>query len=99
MKVNVQSVHFDADKKLIDFVQDKVSKLGSHFDIAIKGDVVLKVDKSKEMLNKTAEIKVSIPGTKELFAKKQSKTFEEATDTAVEALRKQIVKHKDKIKG
>jgi putative sigma-54 modulation protein len=99
MKVNlkVSSVHFDADKKLVDFIHERVDKLASHFDKIIDGEVVLKVENASNMENKVAEIKLLIPGT-DMFAKKQCKSFEEATDMAVEALRRQLKKHKEKIR-
>lgn len=95
MKVKIQSIHFDADQKLIDFIQDKTNKLSQVYDKIIDGEVILKLDKANETANKVCELKVNVPG-KELFAKKQNKTFEEATDLAIEALRGQLVKHKDK---
>lgn len=94
MEITVQSLHFDADKKLVDFVEEKVSKLELFHDKILGGDVTLKLD-SQGKENKVAEIKIKLSG-KELFAKKQCKSFEEATDEAVEALRKQIRKHKSK---
>jgi putative sigma-54 modulation protein len=99
MKVNlkVNSVHFDADKKLIEFIHDRVDKLATHFDKIIDGEVILKVENSSDTENKVAEIKLLIPGN-DMFAKKQSKTFEEATDMAVEALRRQLKKHKEKMR-
>jgi putative sigma-54 modulation protein len=95
MQVKVQSIHFDADVKLIQFIEDKLSKLAIFHDRIIRSEVFLRIDKSDVMENKVAEIKISVPG-KELFASKQSKSFEEATDNAVEALRRQITKYKDK---
>ncbi len=97
MKVNlkINSVHFDADKDLISFIHEKVDKLANHFDKIIDGEVILKVENSHDTENKVAEIKLLIPGS-DLFAKKQCKSFEEATDTAVEALRRQLKKHKEK---
>ncbi|MBK7130402.1 MAG: ribosome-associated translation inhibitor RaiA [Crocinitomicaceae bacterium] len=95
MDLQVHSLHFDADKKLIDFVNGRVTKLGTYFDKIISGEVILKLDKSDDSENKVAEIKLMIPG-KELFAKKQCKSFEEATDLACEALRRQVDKHKGK---
>ena len=97
MKVNlkVSSVHFDADKKLIEFIHEKVNKLANHFDKIIDGEVILKVENSSDAENEIAEIKLLIPGN-DIFAKKQSKSFEEATDNAVEALRRQLKKHKEK---
>lgn len=97
MDLQVHSVHFDADKKLVSFVNSKVNKLDTFFDNIISGEVFLRVDKASNNLNKVAEIKLSIPG-KELFAKKQCKSFEEATDLACEALRRQVRKHKTKSK-
>ena len=96
MDLQVHSLHFDADKKLIEFVNHKVGKLNQYFDKIVSGDVILKIDKSNESGNKVAEIKLNIPG-KELFAKKQCKSFEEATDLACEALRRQVKRHKEKL--
>lgn len=99
MKVNVKitSVHFDADKKLIDFIQERVNKLNVFYDKIIDSEVVLKIENTSAAENKIAEIKLSIPGN-DAFAKKQCKSFEEATDSAVEALRRQLKKHKDKLR-
>lgn len=96
MDIKVNSVNFTADQKLITFVNEKVNKLQLFFDNIIASEVFLRVDKDQEKENKLAEIKILIPG-KELFAKKQCKTFEEATDLAVEALRRQVRKHKGKL--
>ena len=97
MKVNITSVHFKTDKKLEDFIEKKVNKLSSTYDGVLGTEVTLKLENAESKHNKIAEIKVSIKG-QHLFAKKQSKTFEEATDTAVEALRRQLTKHKEMIK-
>lgn len=95
MDIQVHSVHFTADKKLIGFVNEKVNKLEVFFDNIIAGEVFLRLDKSTSKENKIAEVKLLIPG-KELFAKKQCKSFEEAADLAVEALRKQVNREKGK---
>lgn len=96
MEVHVHSIHFTADQKLIDFINDKVNKLELFFDNIIACDVYLKLDKNQGVENKISEIKLSIPG-KILIAKKQCKSFEEATDLASEALRKQVERHKEKV--
>lgn len=96
MKVKVSSLHFTADQSLIDFANEKLSKLEKFYDKIIDGNVVFKVENVDDKANKIAEIKVNIPG-KELFAKKQSDSFEKATDEAVEALRRQLKKHKEKL--
>lgn len=95
MTTNIQSVHFDADKKLIDFVNEKVTKLNTFHDGLISGEVILRLDKSDANTNKIAEVKVLAKGH-ELFAKKQCASFEEAVDTACAALKTQIIKHKEK---
>ena len=95
MKITVQSIHFTADKGLLEFIQKKVDKLETFYDHIISGEVYLKLENVEDEANKISEIKIMIPGN-QLFAKEQCKTFEEATDLAVESLRKQIEKHKTK---
>lgn len=97
MKVSVQSIHFDADKKLLEFIQKKVDKLDQFSEKLINGEVYLKVENVEDEANKRSEIKINVPGGT-LFAKEQCKTFEEATDLAVESLIRQIKKHKEKEK-
>lgn len=97
MKVNIQTIHFNADQKLLDFVEERVSKLNQLYDGVVASEVCLKLDKSETNDNKIAEIKLQISGN-DLFAKKQCKSFEEATDSVIEALRKQLLKYKEKIK-
>lgn len=89
----MNSVHFTVDQKLVDFIHDKVKKLELMNDSIISSEVFLRLDKSSEKENKVAEVKILIPGH-ELFAKKQCKSFEEAADSAVDALKKQVEKHK-----
>ncbi len=98
MKVNINAVHFKADKKLDSFISEKVEKLSELYDGIIGSEVTLRVNNSEDHDNKVAEIRLMVPGN-DLFAKKQSKSFEEATDTAVDALRKQLTKHKEKLRG
>lgn len=95
MKIKIHSIRFDADRELLGFINSKVDKLTSFNDNIINSEVFLRINKSKNTSNKVAEIKINIPG-KDLFAKKQCKSFEEAADAAVEALRKQLKKHKEK---
>ena len=95
MKVRFKSVHFSADQKLIVFIEAKLMKLGLFYDSIIDGEVFLRLDKSEDTQNKTVEIKLNAPG-KELFAKKKSKSFEEAADAVVAALKRQISKHNSK---
>jgi putative sigma-54 modulation protein len=95
MKITVQSIRFNADKKLLEFIQKKADKLDTFYDQIISGEVYLKLENVEDEANKITEIKLMLPGT-QIFAKEQCKTFEEATDLAVECLRKQIGKYKQK---
>ncbi|PLW93747.1 MAG: ribosomal subunit interface protein [Marinilabiliales bacterium] len=97
MKINISSVHFKADQKLEDFIKEKVNKLASTYEDIIGGEITLRLDNSSNMENKITEIRLKVPGN-DLFAKKQCKSFEEATDVALKALRKQLNRHKEKIR-
>lgn len=98
MKVNVQSVHFDADQKLLEFIDTRMDKLSHTYDTIHEADVTLRLDKASNNENKIAEIRLHVSGN-DLFAKRQCKTFEEATDQCSEALKQQLAKHKDKLKN
>jgi len=98
MNIQIHSVRFDADKKLTDFVRQKVEKLTNLGEDIVNAEVYLRIDKDQAGENKISEIKLDVSG-KPLFAKKQSKTFEEATDEAIDAIKKQIAKHKEKKRG
>ena len=91
----MHAIHFKADQKLLSFIQERLNKLEQFNDQIVSAEVYLRLDKVLEKENKIAEIKLHVPG-KEMFAKKQCKSFEEATNVAVEALRRQIMKEKTK---
>jgi putative sigma-54 modulation protein len=95
MKVIINSVHFKADQKLEDFITNKVNKLVKKHDDIIGSDVMLKLENTEFPENKIAEIRINLKGN-DLFASKQSKSFEEATDQAIDALKKQLEKKKGK---
>jgi putative sigma-54 modulation protein len=97
MNIQIHSVKFDADKKLVDFVTQKVNKLTQFSDDIVSAEVFLRLDNDQERENKISEIKLEYPGGP-LFAKKQSKTFEESTDQVIDALKKQITKQKSKLR-
>jgi putative sigma-54 modulation protein len=87
MDLQVHSVHFDADRKLLDFISKKIGKLELYFDNIIAGEVFLRIGNPSDSENEVVEIKLNIPG-KELFAKKQCKSFEEATELANKELQR-----------
>jgi putative sigma-54 modulation protein len=98
MKTTINAIKFDADKKLVQFVQEKVKKLSKFFDEILAAEVFLKLENTQDTDNKIVEIKLEIPGNS-LFCRKQSKTFEESTDLAVDSLKLQLIKHKEKTRG
>ena len=95
MKVNVQSVNFHADQKLVNFIQRKLDKLENHFDNVIYADVYLKVQKTRQKENKVSEILLSIPGD-EVICKKRGRHFEVGVDECVNSLERQLQKRKKK---
>jgi len=95
MKLQVHSIHFDADSKLINFIQRKIDKLETFYDRLVDGEVFLRLN-NEGIDNKTVEIKLKVPGSL-LFAKEQARSFEAATDMATDALRIQLKKFKMKV--
>ena len=95
MKLRIQSINFDATTALEAYIAKKTSKLEKFFDEIVNVEVYLKVVKPETAINKEAEIKISIPNV-DFFASKTCDSFEEAIDLTVDALEKQIRKHKEK---
>lgn len=95
MNVQIQSVKFDADKRLVEFVEAKMAKLDRFADRATGAEVILKLDKDHEKGNKIATITLHMPG-EDPVACHQAKTFEEAVDEAIDALKRQLDKFKGK---
>ena len=98
MKVNIQSVNFNIDKSLDEFIQTKLDSLEKYYDKIIGAEVYLKVQNTSGKENKIAEIKMLIPGD-DLIVKKECKSFEEAIDLIAEALKRQLCKKKEKRKA
>ncbi len=97
MNVNIQTVHFDADEKLMEYVHKKIAKLNTFHDSIIKVDVFLKLDNvAHNIKDKIAEIQVHVP-KQNFFTKASSKSFEESFDDALDALITQIKKKKEKV--
>ncbi len=97
MTVNIQSVHFDADAKLLDYVNKKIQKINQYHDKIIKADIYLKLDNVVHHIkDKVVEIKVHIP-KHELFVKSSTKSFEESFDNALDSAINQIKRKKEKL--
>ena len=98
MNISFNSVHFKADQKLEKFISDKLEKLAKIHDGIIGFDVTLKLENLDKPENKIVEIRAKIRGN-DAIACKLAKTFEEATDEVIGALKKQLIKAKDKVRG
>ena len=97
MNVNIQTVHFDADNKLVDYVNKKLEKLSTFHDRIIKVDVYLKLDNIAHTIkDKIAEIRVRVPRS-EFFVKSTSKSFQTSFDEALESMVNQIKRKKQKL--
>ena len=95
MKVTINSVHFKADSKLEEFINNKIEKLCGKMDDVQGVEVNLKLENTDTPENKIADIRIMLKGN-DLYSSKQCKTFEEATDKAVDALKNQVEKHKNR---
>jgi putative sigma-54 modulation protein len=97
MKIQIQSIHFDADQKLLDYIQKKCDKLDQFFDNVQSGQVYLRVEKKGEHSLKSVEIKILVPG-EALLVKEESFSFEEGVDNATESLKRQLNRYKEKLR-
>jgi putative sigma-54 modulation protein len=97
MNIKIHSIHFDADRKLLGFINARLKKLLQFYDDILAAEVFLRLENVEDNENKITEIRLEIPGNP-IFAKKQSNSFEESTDNAIEALRRQLQKHKGKVR-
>jgi len=98
MKVNIHAVNFAVDKKLVDFIQDRLDKLEKYYDKVVFSDVFLKVEKTSEKENKIAEVKINVPGD-DFIVKKQCKSFEEAIEQSAESIERLLLKRKEKLRA
>lgn len=98
MKIQIQSLHFDADKSLKEFINKKLEKLETFYDKIIDSDVILSFEQlNTQVKDKVVVIKANVPGNT-LIAKEKSKKFEAAVDMAVDSLKRQLHKVKSKKK-
>ena len=95
MQIIIHSVRFDADQKLLNFINKKIEKLTQFDDELISSDVFLRIENATDKSNKLVEVKINT-GLNELFASKKCESFEEAVDLVQEILIRQVKKNKQK---
>ena len=98
MKVQIESLHFKADDKLVAYVEKKLNKLDKYFDKIIDARVTLKLENSGKVKDKIIEVRLAVPGN-DVFASETQKTFESATDIVVDTLKRLVIKHKEKMRA
>ena len=97
MNISIQTVHFDADKKLLDFVQKKLDKLQTFHDRITKIEVYLKLESMAHAIKeKVVEIKIHIP-KHDCFVKASANTFQTAFDDAFNSITNQLIKKKERV--
>lgn len=95
MNIQVKDVNFNAEEHLINFARKKAEKMYQLHEGVMGVEVNMKLENNREDENKTAEIRVMVPGN-DIFAKKTEKTFEAAIDASILALKKQMEKLKSR---
>ena len=96
MNISTTSIHFDADQKLIDHIQKKTAKLEQFFDRIIDAQIFLKLENSGQVKDKIVEMKLMVPGDV-LMATEVSKTFEASLDAAVDNMKRQLNRYKERL--
>jgi putative sigma-54 modulation protein len=95
MRVYTEAIQFKADSKLLAFIEQKLQKMEHLFDRIIEARVVLKLENTGQVKDKIAEVHLSVPGEL-LLVSESSKTFEASIDTAVDTLKRRLIKYKEK---
>ncbi len=95
MQIRTESIHFTADQKLLDYIDKKVTRLGHYYNRIIEAHVLLKLENTGQVRDKIVEIKLHVPGDM-LMTKRKNKTFESSIDDAVDTLKRQLVKKKER---
>ena len=95
MNVKTHSIKFDADIKLLEFIQKKMDKLDTFFDRIVDGEVFLRLN-NEGIENKTVEVKLNLPG-EQFFAESTGRSFEKAMEDCSNILKRKLRKHKEKL--
>lgn len=95
MNVNIDSIHFKADVKLLEYIKEKAEKLDKFYDKAIDINIKLKLENNGQVKDKIVEYVMMVPGEK-LFVSTVDKTFEAAADSGIDSLKRQLKRFKDK---
>lgn len=92
-EIRIQSIRFDADQKLLDFVKKNLSKLPKFHDSVIGIDVKLSL--LAEHDNKNVWVKVQVPGN-DVVVERNAATFEDAVVDCADVLKEKLKRIKEK---
>ena len=93
MEIRVQSIKFNADQKLLDFVEKKLSKLSKFYDEIIGVEVSMSLLPEHE--NKNVKVLVQIPGN-DVVVERNARTFEDVVVDCLDVLKEKLVRVKEK---
>jgi putative sigma-54 modulation protein len=97
MNIQIHSIHFHPDTKLTETINEKVAHLEHYFAKIERADVYLKLDNNDAPVKeKVVEIRLHVPGA-DLFTSQTSNMFEAALDLAIDQIKKQLIKRKEKV--
>ena len=95
MQITIRSIHFNANKKLLNFIKKKINKLTRFNDELISIDIFLRLENASDKNNKLVEVKINT-GFNELFVSKKRESFEESIDLVQDILIRLVKKNKQK---
>ncbi len=98
MRVYTEAVQFKADQKLIEFIERKLQKMEQYCDRIIDAQVVLKLENSGQVRDKIVEVRLNVPGDL-LIVKQTNRTFEASVNSAIDVLKRLLLRYKDKVKS
>lgn len=98
LNINFETPHFTADKALLEYISSKLAKAENYFDNIQSIDVYMKLENAGQVKDKLIDLKLRVPG-KTLLASGADKSFEAAYDQAASALKKQILKYKERLRA
>jgi len=96
MEIRIQSIKFDADKKLLDFINKKVEKLPKFHDGITAAEVSLSLTNDPQ--NKNVKIRAVIPGN-DIVVERKADSFETALNDCVDIVKEQLKKRKEQLNG
>ncbi len=93
MEINIKSLKFDADQKLIAFVEKKVARLERFYEGLTEVNVTMTL--LHEPDNKDVKLQIHIPG-EELIIQRNAKTFEDAVTECADAMKEKLTRAREK---